>query len=286
MASQTRQAREAERKLSIQTLAIASISSAVAALVVSQFWKGGTAPAAAVTPVIVSLVSELLRKPTEAISARVTTERTAILPEGMGAGAPTERTEVATAAPARDFEGPKPAAQERPPPLRGTDGPVPSHEREPREPPVTYHRAGTNGRAGAGGGRLPVRVVAVTAALAVLIGAAILTIPELIAGDSLGKTSGGTTLFGGGKKSSEDGEERPDASQPQRNGSDQRDGRQDQPPSQGDRQDGPTEPRRTQPPDQTKQQTTPAPKTPANPQPDPRQSQSPPRQPQQAPATP
>ena len=46
MASQTRQARGAERKLSVQTLAIASVSSVVAAVVVSQFWKGGTAPAA------------------------------------------------------------------------------------------------------------------------------------------------------------------------------------------------------------------------------------------------
>lgn len=49
--------------LSFETLLIASISSAVAAIVVSQFWQGGTPIAAAVTPVLVALVSEGLRRP-------------------------------------------------------------------------------------------------------------------------------------------------------------------------------------------------------------------------------
>ena len=79
--------REEERHLSIRTLVIASIASATAALVTSQFWAGGTPFAAAVTPVIVTLVSELLHRPTQAIARRVTVERTAILPEA-GAAAP------------------------------------------------------------------------------------------------------------------------------------------------------------------------------------------------------
>ncbi|MDQ3587535.1 MAG: hypothetical protein M3350_10705 [Actinomycetota bacterium] len=276
MASQTRQAREAERKLSVRTLAIASVSSAVAAVVVSQFWKGGTAPAAAVTPVIVSLVSELLRKPTEAISARVTTDRTAVLPEAAGAGAPTARTMVATGAPARDSEGPRPASEERPPPLRATgEEPVPSDKREVRGTPVTYHRAGADGRHGGGGRRFPVRLVAATAALAILIGAAILTVPELIAGDSLGKR-GGTTLFGGGKSSSDNtqggesqgGAQQPDRSPPPDQQQPESD-RQDTPTQQPNRQQPPRGETKTPAPEQTKPQSTPAPQ----PQPKPPPSQ-------------
>lgn len=282
MASQTRQAREAERKLSVRTLVIASISSAVAAVVVSQFWKGGTAPAAALTPVIVSLVSELLHKPTQAISARVTSDRTAVLPEGAGAGAPAQKTEVAAAAaPAQDFEGPKPASEERPPPLRESGAePVPSDEREPREAAISYHRSSANGRAGGGQRRFSVRIVAATAALAILIAAAVITIPELIARDSLGKTSGGTTLFGGGTKGSDetrdsepqDGSQRQDDSaQPDR----------EQPKS--DQQAPTTEQqKKPAPSDQKKPQTRPAPQTQPKPPAQPGQQ----GQPQSAPPRP
>ena len=265
MASQT-QAREAERKLSVRTLAVASISSVVAAIVVSQFWKGGTAPAAAVTPVIVSLVSELLHKPSQAITARVTSERTAVLPGGTGARAPAEKTEVAAGAPAPDLKGSKPASQERQPPLRESgEEPVSSDTSEAREPAVTYHRAGANGRPGGGGRKFPVRIVAATAALAILIGAAILTVPELIAGDSVGKSSGGTTLFGGGKNSADETQDsqRQDGSQ-REDGSAQPD--QEQPKS--DQQDRGTqqELKKTPPADQTKPETkpptTPAPQSP------------------------
>jgi len=280
MASQTRQAREAERKLSVRTLAVASISSVVAAIVVSQFWKGGTAPAAAVTPVIVSLVSELLHKPSQAITARVTSERTAVLPGGTGARAPAEKTEVAAGAPAPDLKGSKPASQERQPPLRESgEEPVSSDTSEAREPAVTYHRAGANGRPGGGGRKFPVRIVAATAALAILIGAAILTVPELIAGDSLGKTGGGTTLFGGGKNTAD----KPQDSQRQ-DGSERDDGS-TQPDSQqpkGDQQDGTTQQelkKKTPPADQTKPQPAPAPQSQPKPQPQPRQPQPSPARP-------
>jgi hypothetical protein len=46
---------------------IASASSAVAAIVVSKIWGGGTLIGAATTPVIVALVSEALRRPARAI---------------------------------------------------------------------------------------------------------------------------------------------------------------------------------------------------------------------------
>lgn len=49
--------------LSVPTLVIASLSSLAAALFINTFWKGGAILGAAVTPVIVALVSEMLRKP-------------------------------------------------------------------------------------------------------------------------------------------------------------------------------------------------------------------------------
>src|SRR3954463_12311038 len=74
------QTREEQRRLSIRTLLIASVASAAAAVVTSQFWVHGTWIAAAMTPVIVSLVSEVLHRPTEAVARRITTDRPAVLP--------------------------------------------------------------------------------------------------------------------------------------------------------------------------------------------------------------
>ena len=59
--------------LSVTTLAIASASSLVAALVVHEFWQAGAFVGAAVTPVIVALVSEALRRPVDVVKARTTT---------------------------------------------------------------------------------------------------------------------------------------------------------------------------------------------------------------------
>jgi len=111
-----------------------------------------------------------------------------------------------------------------------------------------------------------VRIVAATAALAILIGAAVLTIPELIAGDSLGKTSGGTTLFGGSKKGpddtqdggGQDGSQRQDGSAPP-----------DEAQPKSDEQDNTTQPQdeKTPPSDQSKPQTTPAPQSQPKPTP-------------------
>ena len=55
--------------LSVTTLAIASVSSIVAAYVIHTFWSGGTILGAGLTPVIVAIVSESLKKPTKAITS-------------------------------------------------------------------------------------------------------------------------------------------------------------------------------------------------------------------------
>src|SRR3954452_12837968 len=55
--------------LSLQTLLISAAAAVVAATVVPLFWEHGTIVATAMTPVIVALVSEGLKKPVEHVSA-------------------------------------------------------------------------------------------------------------------------------------------------------------------------------------------------------------------------
>ena len=155
----SQRSREEERHLSIATLVIASIASATAALITSQFWQGGTPIAAAVTPVIVALVSELLHRPTAKIAERMTSERDALPPD-----APASR---------RSPEGMS----------------------VPRSGPI---RRG-----------LSLKVVAATAALAFVIAAAALTLPELIAGQSLGNPDRGTTIFAGKERAADRGSDEP-----------------------------------------------------------------------------
>jgi hypothetical protein len=55
--------------ISIQTLAISAAAAVAAAVIVPMIWERGTLIATAMTPVIVALVSEGLRKPAEKITA-------------------------------------------------------------------------------------------------------------------------------------------------------------------------------------------------------------------------
>jgi hypothetical protein len=64
--------------LSVTTLVIASCSAVVATVVVPLFWERGTVIAAAVTPIVVAVVSELLRKPVERIGAVGVRHQTAV----------------------------------------------------------------------------------------------------------------------------------------------------------------------------------------------------------------
>jgi hypothetical protein len=168
--------REEESRLQVRTLIIASAASLAAALVTSRFWVAGTPIAAALTPVIVAIVSEMLHRPTEAIARRVTTERTALLPEAMGAGPPEPDGEAARGPAARDVESASQVRVYRPERRR------------------TW-------------GRIHPKLVVLTAVLAFAIAAAVLTLPELIAGQSLGKGDRNTTLFGGRDRDDREAEE-------------------------------------------------------------------------------
>jgi hypothetical protein len=67
--STTRREARASSGISVQTLVIASASSLAAALVVHEIWQGGAIVGAAITPIIVGIVSEALRRPVDRLSA-------------------------------------------------------------------------------------------------------------------------------------------------------------------------------------------------------------------------
>src|SRR5688500_16956909 len=75
--------------LSVTTLAIASASSLAAALVVHKFWQGGAILGAAVTPVIVAIVSEGLRKPVDAVKSRTTVNPPPVSPDPYAQARPS-----------------------------------------------------------------------------------------------------------------------------------------------------------------------------------------------------
>ena len=164
--------REEERRLNVRTLVIASAASATAAAVTSQLWIAGTWLAAAVTPVLVTLLSEILNRPTEKIANAWTAER----PQGP----PPSRT-----------------PEERPQPsFRPSNG---------ADPPVRIYRQ-PSARTPQRKGRIAIGVVAATAAIAFGITVVAITAGELISGDSIGKGGGRTTFFRGNGNESETNE--------------------------------------------------------------------------------
>jgi hypothetical protein len=184
MASPRTSEREEERRHKIRTLLVASSASATAAAVTSQLWIAGTWIAAAATPVLVTLISELLNRPTEKIVARaLTADRPALaepppLPEAGGAAPPPPARRGAP--PAREAR----PARDIPPATPGV------------EPPVRIYRQPSP--------RAPRRKIALgavfaMAGLAFVIAVVTLTAGELIAGDSIGQGDRRTT-FGGGSR--------------------------------------------------------------------------------------
>jgi hypothetical protein len=211
--------REAERRLNIRTLVIASIASAVAAVLTSQFWVQGTWMAAAVTPVIVALVSEMLHRPTEVIAERVSSSGMSVLP--ATGGPPPSRREERAAPGQRAAPGERARPRERAVTAREATPAEPGSEGGPPAPPVRVYRSGSGKpvRPRASRRKIAVGVVAVTAVLAFAITAIAMTGTELLTGGSIGKGEGDTTLFSGDSKRSDQGgdeqQSQPDQSSPE-----------------------------------------------------------------------
>jgi hypothetical protein len=176
--------------LSLQTLVLAAVSSAAAAIIVSHLWKGGTVVAAAMTPVFVAITKELLAKPMESEIVRRPVKQVSRVASssrrrvGGGVGVRTEGGAPRSADP--------PLA---PPPTepRGAangDG-VTETELSPMR---TYGRPRPR--------RIHLKIALITGLVGFVIAAAALTLPELLFGGAV-SSSHDTTLFGGGGGSSD-----------------------------------------------------------------------------------
>ena len=177
--------REKSSGLSVTTLLLASASAAAAALIVPLIWQKGTVVAAAVTPIIVSLVYEALKRPVERVSSVGVLRRT---PSGTVVREPRERV------PAMAIDERAGGRREEPfdPLAAGRDerwGVAAAAPDDPfglRAPERRPRRR-----------RRPVLIALVTGLLAFAIAAVVVTASELaIFGDSVSRPQR-TTFFGG-----------------------------------------------------------------------------------------
>lgn len=158
--------------MSFQTVLIAAVASAAAALIVRQIWQPGVVMGAAITPVIVTLVSEALKRPAERLT--VVTERRAV-------PVPGGRAQI-------EGEGPPPPS---PPP-----DPEPDREDRfglrtvERDPAVKRRR---------------LRIALVSGLIAFAVAAFALTTSELLFGSAVGGEQR-TTFFGGSAEGGDDAE--------------------------------------------------------------------------------
>ena len=150
------------------TLIIAAISAVAAATVVSRIWQAGTVMATAMTPVIVTLVREGLERPAKRVSSIA-----------------TRATSPPIARATRAVAEPPPEAYAPPPPV----GPDPGLT-EMR----VYRRERATGRRW--------KLAVATGLLAFVIGVAVMTLPELVAGRSVVSGTHHTTIFGGRRSTS------------------------------------------------------------------------------------
>ena len=174
--------------LSLQTLLISAAAAVAAATVVPLFWEHGTIIATAMTPVIVALVSEGLRKPVQHVSAV----------------APRVARRSGTGAAVRRFE---PAAvRTRDPERIGARGegaerfePLPEHLRNDAPP---LREDDPFGLRKARQPRPRLKVALITGALAFVIAAGVVTASELALFGGSVASDRRTSLFGGEKKAS------------------------------------------------------------------------------------
>jgi hypothetical protein len=165
--------REEERRLNTRTLTIASVASASAAAVTSQLWIAGTWIAAALTPVLVTLISEALHRPTERVARAWTAERE---PRGRA----EFRAQTATRG--------EPAA------VTGTEGPVRMYRQTSRGVAQSER-----GRPVLSGRRIPWRAVLLTAAAAFVIAIGTITVIDLASSGSVNTTPLGRSSSAGSR---------------------------------------------------------------------------------------
>jgi hypothetical protein len=158
-------AQEKQSGISIQTLALSSLGAVAAAVIVPMIWERGTLIATAMTPVIVALTSEALRRPAEKITA-VTPRMARRSATGAAVRAPDRFDPL----PPDERDGAQAVRDDDPFELR-------------RRAPVRHHW----------------RLAVATGAVAFVVAAVALTGSELVFGGAATKDNGRTTLFGGSR---------------------------------------------------------------------------------------
>jgi hypothetical protein len=182
--------REEERRLNTRTLGIASIASATAAAVTSQLWIAGTWVAAALTPVLVALISEAMHRPTQRIARAWTSEREEPAPRAQTATRAEPTAVTGTAGPVRVYRQTSRGAE---PTRRGAAA------RTTLQRPATLSRR-----------RIAIGGVAVTALIAFAIAVVTITAGDLVTGGSIGKGSSRTTFFSGKKSDRQEQQSAPE----------------------------------------------------------------------------
>jgi len=183
----------ASSDISPRMLLITAGASALAALITSQVWSSGTILTATLTPVFVAVFKEGMRRPTDKVAAALRTSGPA-----AAASQPPRRRERpvrASSTPVEDVEAHRLPDSEHEGPgdwteitLRhenGESAEPPPPPAEPPPPPAEH-----------GGFRFRMtprawKIALITGLLGFVIAAAVITLPELLFGKSLG---GGTTL--------------------------------------------------------------------------------------------
>jgi hypothetical protein len=159
--------------ISIQTLAISALAAVAAAVIVPMIWDKGTLIATAMTPVIVALVSEALRKPAERISA--VTPKVTRRSSGLPVRSPHS---------ADRFDPLPPQERAAAPPPRSDD---PFRLRTARRP-ARHHW----------------RLAFATGVVAFVVAVAGLTMSELVLGGAATRDGGRTTFFSAGDSREEE----------------------------------------------------------------------------------
>jgi hypothetical protein len=173
--------------VSVQTLLVSAVGAVAAATIVPLFWEKGTLIATAMTPVVVALVTEAVRRPAEKI--RTAAPRVA---RRTATGAALRRP-VPDAAATQHPEsvGARGRGPERFRPRRGADEPPPDGGIS-AEDPFGLRAADRPSR------RPWWKLGLLTGGLAFLIGAGVVTASELtLFGHSVSGKGGQTSLFGG-----------------------------------------------------------------------------------------
>jgi hypothetical protein len=160
-----------QQGIDLMTLLLTAVASASAAYITAKVWAPGTLASAAMTPVIVALVKEGLRKPTEVVTAvvptragRSRTQEVAALPDDL-----TDQLRDGAPPP---YPPPRPGA---------ATGPVNIYSTRAR--------------------RLRWRLAVLTGMLGFIVCVVVYTVPEVIAGRSVGRPGHSTTLFSSGSSS-------------------------------------------------------------------------------------